>query len=519
MNGIIGMTSLLERTALDAAQTDFVQTIQTSADGLLNIINDILDFSKIEAGKLRFEMLDFDLPTALDDLFALHAARAAAKKIRLQMLIEPDVPNSLRGDPNRLRQILLNLIGNAIKFTSAGEIRLRVEVCAATDSHHTLKFTVTDTGIGIKPEHLPQLFQPFVQADGSIVRRFGGTGLGLAISKQLVELMGGEIGVRSEFEKGSTFWFTVRFEPGGIESQSAAQRGLAETNQISAVSAQKTVETPIKPFRILVAEDNLISQKVVLNYLKNLGYAYDLAENGAQAVEMLEQQSYDLVLMDCQMPEMDGFEATEIIRRRDSEINRSRTIIVAMTANAMVGDLERCLSRGMDDYISKPLSLDRLDELLRRWTTEISESAGSAGDADFNSKIPESEEAAVDLSVLNSYQFFPDATQPDLIRELIEIYLSDNAQRLEKAQTAISQADLESLRQAAHGISGASASLGARRVARCAAALETLGRQLANGEAQFDRRAKADLRQLLEQLKYEFGLARAALEIELNNRR
>ena len=532
MNGIIGMASLLDRTALNGAQRDFVQTIQISADGLLNIINDILDFSKIEAGKLRFEIVDFDLPAALEDLLALHQARADAKKISLQMLIEPDVPSNLRGDPNRLRQILTNLIGNAIKFTNTGEIRLRVENCKEnrkesyevnceeTDSYQTLRFTLADTGIGIKPEHLPQLFQPFVQADGSIVRRFGGTGLGLAISKQLVELMGGEIGVRSEFEKGSTFWFTARFERGGTEPQPTAHSSAAENAANPTVSSQKTLETPAKPFRILVAEDNSINQKVILNFLENLGYAHDLAENGAQAVEMLEHQFYDAVLMDCQMPEMGGFEATEIIRRRESEVNRRRTTIIAMTANAMVGDLEQCLSRGMDDYISKPLSFDRLDKLLRRWTNETpAAAAASPAQAEFSSKTSESEEAAVDLSVLNSYQFFPDATQPDLIRELIEIYLNDNLHRLEQTRTAVLHNDLESLRQFAHAICGASASVGARRTARAAAQLETLSLQLFNGETKFNQTAQADLKRLSEQLEHEFGLAQIALETELNKRR
>ncbi len=516
MNGVIGMTGLLLDTGLSEEQRDYAQTVQSSADGLLRIIDDILDFSKIEAGQLNFERIDFDLRECVESTVETLAERAQSKGIEIASLVYRDVPTLLWGDPGRLRQVLTNLIGNAIKFTEKGEVMLRVQKQRDDDSHILLRFEVTDTGIGISEEAQRGLFQAFVQADGSTTRKYGGTGLGLAISKQLVGLMSGEIGIESVPGKGSTFWFTARLEkqsnqsaaiqPVGdvslagvrilivddnetnrkiflhqtaswgmiaAEAESGAQalemlraaaarqesfeiaildlmmpemdgfelaraikseptlsgthlmllpsygkRGdgqiardygiaaylqkpvrqsqlynclmtviaeapgrtdgdqpsrLITQHSLRSVPAAAQIET--KPAtskaRILIAEDNAVNQKVALSQLKSLGYAADVAKNGREAVEAAEKHSYDVILMDCQMPEMDGFEATAAIRRREGDANH--TTIIAMTAHALEGEREKCIGAGMDDYISKPVKLETLKLTLQQWLSSPSD--------------------------------------------------------------------------------------------------------------------------------------------------
>jgi len=509
MNGVIGMTGLLLDTELAPIQREFAETIRNSADSLLTIINDILDFSKIEAGKLAFEMLDLDLVETVEGALDMFAERARFKGIELACDLPADLPRRLRGDPGRLRQVITNLLGNAIKFTEKGEVVVRVARESETDTHAVISFSIKDTGVGIPEDVQAKLFQAFTQADNSTTRRFGGTGLGLAISKQLVEMMGGKIGVRSEIGKGSTFWFNARFEkqmgpneaPHSIyvrdlfdlrvlvvddnatnrqilrhqlyawkmQKGSAANgyealdllrtavtdgrpydlalldmqmpemdgmtlaRAIKSEPSISATrliiltsmghmhsqaeldaagvdaylvkpvkqsrlfdclvtvlgraaaehaftrhpleaSEAPTAPAPAEPAamrqtRILLAEDNIVNQKVAIAQLKGLGFAADAVANGFEVLSALKQVPYDIIFMDCQMPEMDGYEAARKIR----EAERSPTPwtapvhIVAMTANAMTGDREKCLAAGMNDYLSKPVRKAELRAALLKW--------------------------------------------------------------------------------------------------------------------------------------------------------
>ncbi|HET6978229.1 MAG TPA: DAHL domain-containing protein [Pyrinomonadaceae bacterium] len=358
MNGVIGMTGLLLDTPLTSEQRDFAETIRSSADLLLTIINDILDFSKIEAGKLSFEILDFDVRTAIDDSVELLAESAASKHIKLAAHINGNFPTALRGDQGRLRQVMTNLIGNAVKFTERGEVVVRTEKESETDESITLRFSVKDTGIGIHPDAQKNLFQAFTQADGSTTRKYGGTGLGLCISRQLVGLMGGKIGVDSVPGEGSTFWFTAVFEK--QKSQPCSVEPVKEPITRAPVLQNK---------RILLAEDNMVNQKVAIRQLAKLGVHADAVANGREVLEALVRIPYDLVLMDCQMPEMDGYEATGEIRRREGVIRH--TPIVAMTAHALAGDRDKCLNAGMDDYISKPVKSGELERVLEKYLSLV----------------------------------------------------------------------------------------------------------------------------------------------------
>ena len=511
MNAVIGMTGLLLDTPLEPVQHEFAETIRNSADALLTIINDILDFSKIEAGKLSFETLDFDLVEVVEGTLDMFAERALRKNIELANSIPPDLPTRLRGDPGRLRQILTNLLGNALKFTEQGNVTIQLSTESETETHAVVRFAVVDTGIGISPEVQNRLFQAFAQADASTTRKYGGTGLGLAISKQLVAMMEGHIGVESEHGKGSTFWFTARFgkqtgdrtrassfdhrdllnlrvlvvddnatnrqilrhqlfawkmqkgsAAGGVEAlellrEAAAEGrpyhlalldmqmpemdglmlahaikadpaiadtrliiltslgqimgteelkrigidaylvkpvkqsrlfdclvtvldGTAETVLTQPVGQPPDQDQPASPLdlshaqkaRILLAEDNTVNQKVALAQLRSLSCTADAVANGEEVVAVLQQIPYDIILMDCQMPEMDGYETARAIRRqeRDAPLTCSWKIpihIIAMTAHAMQGDREKCLEAGMNDYIAKPVRIPDLRAALSRW--------------------------------------------------------------------------------------------------------------------------------------------------------
>ena len=499
MNGVIGMTGLLRDTNLGPEQREYVDTVQSSANALLTILNDILDFSKVEAGRLDLEGIDFDLRSAVQDVVELLAERAQSKGVELLSSVDPSVPDAVQGDPGRFRQILTNLIGNAIKFTEQGEVVVSARLVEEQTNALVLRIEVRDTGIGIPPEARARLFQAFSQADGSTTRRFGGTGLGLAISRRLVDLMGGQIGVESEAGRGSIFWFTVRFTkaagavkpavsaspkalhrmraliiddnstnrqilrvqlqtwglrvdeaeggPAGLtcvraaagsddpyrvillDMQMPGMSGLDVAHAVRAEAGSRDIPMilltswlepslsaasleagisaclpkPVRPRRllealgdvlepttgasrrderavapsalpaapggrgrVLAADDNAVNKRLITRLLEKAGYVADAVDNGREAVEAVTRADYDAVLMDCQMPVMDGFEATSVIRAAES--GRSRRVpIIALTASAMASDRERCLAAGMDDYLTKPIKPTELAEILARW--------------------------------------------------------------------------------------------------------------------------------------------------------
>jgi len=598
MNGVIGMTGLLLDTDLDEEQRDCAQTIRASGEALLTIINDILDFSKIEAGKLQFETLDFLLNNAVEDTIELLAERAHRKKIEFASLIHSDVPTALRGDPGRLRQVLTNLIGNAIKFTEQGEVIVRVEKESETQDNVVVRFMISDTGIGISPAAQQNLFQAFTQADGSTTRKYGGTGLGLAISKQLVELMRGQMSVTSRPGQGSTFWFTARFDkqlenavmpqpqmvslgklrvlivddnatnrkilshqlgswgmihqeaesgfhalellrsaaaegvpydlaaidlmmPGMdgfelariIKSDSSiagmhlvmltsfGERGHGATASDAGVAAYLTkpvrqsqlfdclanVISPatVTPERdvtssklvtkhmlkelemssnklILLAEDNIVNQKVAVRQLQKLGYRADAVANGSEAIEALSRISYDLILMDCQMPEMDGYEATAEIRRQEGETRHIP--IVAMTAHALTGDREKCIAAGMDEYITKPVQLEELSRVLelflRSPSTDPGEQAGLI-------TVP-----LVDVERMHEMM----GDEPEEFREIANLYLDQMSKNLHQLDAAVASGNHVEVELIAHNCAGTSANCGMNAVAIPFRELETVGR-------------------------------------------
>jgi signal transduction histidine kinase/ActR/RegA family two-component response regulator len=348
MNGIMGITEIVLETGLSAAQREHLNTVKHSAEALLGIIDDVLDFSKIEAGKMAIELAPFPLRKCLENTLKTLAPRARAKNIGLRLELDPSVPEDVIGDQGRLRQVLINLVGNAIKFTSSGEVS--VEVSVDNSNNSGVHFAVRDTGIGIALEKQSVIFEAFSQADGSTTRQFGGTGLGLTISSRLAEAMQGRLWVESTLGKGSCFHFIARLEE-------APQR-------LEPPRPDTMVRTP-RPggLNILLAEDNTVNQRVAVHLLKKEGHRIVVTSNGKEAVAAWRSQWFDLVLMDVQMPEMDGIEATAEIRRRE---NGSHTPIVALTAHAMAGDRERCLAAGMDDYLTKPISRTALLEILAR---------------------------------------------------------------------------------------------------------------------------------------------------------
>ncbi|MDQ3965352.1 MAG: response regulator [Actinomycetota bacterium] len=657
MNGVIGMTGLLLSTELSEEQRDYAETIRQSGENLLTIINDILDFSKIEAGRMRLETVDFDLPDVVEETVDLLAEQAQAKRLELASIIEPEVPAALRGDAGRLRQVLVNLLGNAVKFTEEGEVILRVRLIEETDNSAVIRFYVTDTGIGMTEEQQQRLFESFTQADATTTRRYGGTGLGLAVSKQLVDLMGGEIDVESEPEAGSTFCFTVPLEkqPEGawlavsrppadlrdlrvlvvddnetnrrivheqvtswamkngqaadgqqaleklrtaaesgepyhlaiVDMQMPKMDGMELARKIKAnplISSTRLVLLTslgqrgegeearqagveaylVKPVRqselydtlatvmgtppveeeeaarrrpgqeeaplvvrrspeegearsrerlarahVLVAEDNAVNQKVAVRMLERLGYRADVAANGLEALEALSHIPYAAVLMDVQMPEMDGYEATaEIRRREEGQEERRHTPIIAMTANAMQGDREEALAAGMDDYVSKPVKPEELEAVLKRWVSEETREPEAAAipEADDGS-VREDPEDPLDRSVLEDLRELQREDEPDILAMFVEVFFSDVPQQLTALREAVRNGDAHSMRRAAHMLKGSCGTMGARRMAKICEQLEDVG---ASGDL-----ARAP--ELLKRLEAEFDHVREALRAEIGS--
>ena len=354
MNAVIGLTGLLLQTDLDQEQLDYLETIRTSGEALLSVINNILDFSKIDGGKIELESVPYNIKDCVQEALNLVAAEVSKKDLNLTYTIDPNAPEIIMGDAQRLRQILINLLGNAIKFTDKGEVAVDVSSRKLGGNDYEIHFPVKDTGIGIPEDKMNQLFQSFRQVDASTTRKYGGTGLGLAISKRLAELMGGKIWVESDVGKGSIFHFTI------------IAKAATKKQAVSRIKDQQSMIIPMyglpHPLHILLAEDNEVNQMVVLKMLDKIGYQADVAVNGLEVLQALERQDYDLILMDVQMPEMDGLETSKKIRAHWSNGPK----IIAMTAYALEGDREKCLDAGMDDYISKPVRLEELQSRLNQ---------------------------------------------------------------------------------------------------------------------------------------------------------
>jgi signal transduction histidine kinase/DNA-binding response OmpR family regulator len=630
MNGVIGMTDLLLDTPLNEEQREYARTVRSSGQSLLAILNDILDFSKIEAGNLGLETINFDLRREVEEVAALLAGRAHEKGLELASYVEPGTPTAVRGDPFRLRQILTNILGNAIKFTEEGEVTLRADLVEDAPDTATVRFEVSDTGIGMTEVLRSRLFKSFTQADASTTRRYGGTGLGLAISKQLVSMMGGEIGVRSEPGVGSTFWFTTRLEKRQEEGRAAPvpRTGLRdlrvlivddhETNrrilhkQISswgmkdgmaengpealdllraaaesgeaydlavldmqmpgmdgiqlarAISAEPAISSTrlvlltsiglnideaalmagvevvlTKPVRqsqlhdavatmlgastgtvtepswestrptpaaedqasrghVLLAEDYAVNQVVAVRMLERSGYTVDAVNNGREALEAHSNIPYAAVLMDVQMPEMDGYEATAEIRRREG--SGRHTPVIAMTADAMQGDRDRALAAGMDDYIAKPVQREELDAVLERWIPKPEQeppAQSSDGDQRATSTPP-----ALNLSVLESRRGPQEGGEPDKLARIVGLFIDDVPLRIEELRLAVERGETQRVEETAHMLKGGSGYMGAAHMAELCAEIQGLGAS--------DDLSRAP--ELLDALEAEFERIRPALE-------
>ena len=473
LNGIIGMLNLLKTTRLNEKQRYFVRSAENSAEILLFLINDILDFSKIEAGKLHLEELDFRLDTLIDKTISSLDVLARQKGIELKKEGEKIQGICLKGDPYRLRQILTNLIGNAIKFTDKGEVRVKVEVEGEAPDKITLLFSVKDTGIGIPKDKQKLLFKKFSQADSSITRRFGGTGLGLAICKNLVELMGGEIGVESEEGKGSTFWFRLTLKKGNEDAEGC--KGSHDEEGFSEERLQR-LSPQFKGKKVLVVDDNLINQQILISILTKLGLDVHAVSSGKEAIDALSSIPYDLVFMDLQMPEMDGIEATKRIRGRVEEVLDPDVPIVALTAHHLDEEYELYSKAGFSDSLTKPIMQDRLLQCLKRWlapSTKESKQAPASLEKDGHSSSSEGELPHFDEEELLARAM----DDPKIMKKVIEVYLVSAPKTLRDLEKAISNGDKEAIKFSAHSLKGASANIGAKRLAALAERMEDLATQ------------------------------------------
>lgn len=473
MNAVIGMSDLLSNTALDAKQLDMIGTIRESSEILLGLIDDILDYSKIEAGKLELHLSDFNLKEVLQSCTNLLRQKAAQKGLTIESLVEEEIPSMVCGDPARLRQILINLLTNAVKFTEKGTIRIAAKLEKQTAEELLLYISVSDSGIGMDEQTLGQLFQPFTQADNSVTRRYGGTGLGLSICKRLANLMGGDIGVTSKLREGSTFWFTIKLKAGKSQKANLIRPTVHPLSQSGSNN--------LPP--VLVVEDNQVNQKLALMQLNSLGLDGVTVNNGREAVKAYEENRYSLILMDCQMPEMDGFEATREIRRFESKHGgKVHVPIVAMTAQAMAQDMEECLAAGMDAFVSKPVTLNSLQAVLSDWLPQAVEKPREA------QYLPQAicDEEITDLNqrarrdFRAGYECLQELLGKESTDQLFEKFITSAESLLERGEAAIARADKKALKAVTHELKGTCKSLYANDLGKQS---ETLDLFLAAAEA------------------------------------
>jgi two-component system, sensor histidine kinase len=490
MNGVLGMLELLLATPVSREQQGFLVAAKNSAEDLLKILNDILDFSKIEAGKLEFHLEKFALRESLDQTLKILGVRAAQKNLSLSLHVAPDVPDAMIGDLTRLRQVLINLVGNAIKFTAQGGIHVQIgtagpETAFLRRQNHALPVPsnetvlhgiVSDSGIGISPEKQQRIFQAFTQADSSIARNFGGTGLGLAICTRLVQMMGGKIWVESEPGRGSQFHFTC---------QLAFQNSDAHSAPLSAPSTIAPQPASVLHGRILLAEDNPINRTVAINMLQALGHEVIVAENGREVLELLERETVDLIFMDVQMPEMDGLETTRKIRAREKTSGHHR-VILALTANAMKGDRERCLEAGMDDYLSKPLRRSELDNAVKQWLPRA------------QSRIVPRSGRILDMQALRADYGEDEA----LLARVAGVFVEELPKWQGRLREAIESGDAEVLNRTAHTLKGALQHFGNTAAGELARQLEEKGRlRQTNGTRAILDQLEIELAQLVRELE------------------
>jgi signal transduction histidine kinase/DNA-binding response OmpR family regulator len=452
MNGIIGMTNLALDTALTPEQTEYLSIIKTGADSLLQVINDILDFSKMESGKLDMECIAFSLNKVLQDSIKSLAIRATQKGLDLRLQLGPDVPDHVMGDPGRLRQVLLNLLGNAIKFTAKGEVLLDVQRQSGDTAQVRLLFCVKDTGVGIAADKFQTIFESFSQADTSTTRQYGGTGLGLSISSQIVQLMGSHIDLTSEVGRGSTFYFALDLPLASAQDMTQVSDVLStRTATIGAAAGHR-------PMRLLLAEDNAVNQMLATRLLQNQGHTVTVAHNGEEALELWRAAPFDAILMDVDMPVMGGYEATQRIRALEAGTEK-HIQIVAMTAHAMRGAREECLAHGMDGYLAKPIDI----ELLQRELDHLSQLADPLDVSDITTDLLVADFAKAHATMDNDRELF---------EEIVQQYLQDAPLQLKKMQDAAAQGDLDALRQAAHALRGMASVFSAQYTVQCAQQLE-----------------------------------------------
>lgn len=465
LNGVLGLSHLMLDTPLSPGQRQYVSLIQSSAAGLLEIINDILDYSKIEAGKLELEAIDFNLAELVAGVVQIVGVTVQAKGLKIAHWLDAPVPVWIKGDPGRLRQILINLMGNAVKFTEEGEIKILVTQVEKRAARARLRFEVRDTGVGIARERMDRLFKSFSQVDSSTTRKFGGTGLGLAICKRLAELMGGDVGVESEPGVGSTFWFTIWCE--APKPESLPREGAREPALTAAPFG--TIRA-----RILLAEDNTVNQLVASGMLAQFGCEVEVAANGREAIQALEARSFDLVLMDVQMPDLDGVEAARLIRDPQSRVKNPNIPIIALTAHAQAEERERCLAAGMNGHVSKPIQPEALKAAICRWVRP------PAGDPP---AAPVAPVAPAPVSAEPNPVFDPRVLRERLggneefLGKIIRSFLAKTPALIESIREAAARGDVEAVFREAHGLKGAAAEIGAQGLRETAARLERAGKE------------------------------------------